>query len=400
MFSLNGEYRFAQSDKTLTVKGRFFGDRTLPSSFDMLYNNQQLTQPTILSWTNTEIKAVMPAYPEVPVSTGMNIGIIVGPKRSYSYGLLYLGAITGKVFLVAGNDEGSSNGHGSAARFNTPMGLALDGGTLYVADKLNNRIQMITNISSSGGDVTTLAGQYLGFQDGQASTAMFNYPTGVAVDESGVVYVADMLNNRIRAIHGGVVTTVSGDGGTTSFWYPTGVATINHNQIYIADMNNNRIQMLFNFTLFTLAGGVYGFQDGTGAAAKFVYPNGVAVGSDGTVYVADGGNHAIRKITSGGVVTTLAGGQRGSTDGIGTEAKFDTPTALAVDAQNNVYVADANTSHIRKINSQGVVTSLTGNFADGSGAAIFSSPTGIAVDASGALYISDGGAHKIYKFVP
>jgi DNA-binding beta-propeller fold protein YncE len=115
------------------------------------------------------------------------------------------------------------------------------------------------------------------------------------------------------------------------------------------------------------------------------------------VYVADAGNHAIRKITPAGVVTTLAGGVQGNIDGTGTAARFDTPSGLAVDVQGNVYVTDFNFGHIRKISPQGVVTTFTGKFADGSGVAIFSAPAGIAVDAQGTLYISDAGTHRIYK---
>ncbi|HMI62466.1 MAG TPA: hypothetical protein VK518_16230, partial [Puia sp.] len=205
----------------------------------------------------------------------------------------------------------------------------------------------------------------------------------------------DFVNNRIRVISGGQVNTMAGNGSTLIFYYPSGVATNNHTLVYVADQNNYRVQGIINFSVFTLAGGPsQGYVDATGTAARFSQPGSVALAPDGTLYVSDAGNHAIRKVTPAGVVTTLAGGSSGVTDGTGTAAKFEGPGALTLDAQGNLYVAD---TYIRKITPQGVVTTLTSEWADGSGLVLFNA-SGIAVNPAGTIfYISDYGTHCIYR---
>jgi sugar lactone lactonase YvrE len=228
---------------------------------------------------------------------------------------------------------------------------------VYIADSSNNKIRKIT----PAGVVTTLAGSGVsGSADGAGTAASFNYPSGVAVDSTGNIYVADSNNNKIRKITpAGVVTTLAGSGvsdsedgtGTTaSFAYPRGVAVDKSGNLYVADSSNNKVRKITPAgAVTTLAGsGRKGSRDGT--AANFNYPNGVAVDSIGNVYVVDSGNHKIRKVTTAGVVTTLAGsGVEGSEDGTGTAASFYWPTGVAVDSSGNVYVADSNNNLIRKI---------------------------------------------------
>ena len=264
--------------------------------------------------------------------------------------------------------------------------------------------------------VTTLAGSGVtGFADGTGTAAQFNYPSGVAIDSSGTVYVADFFNNRIRKITpAGVVTTLAGSGvagfadgnGTAAqFFYPTGVAVDSSGTVYVADSYNHRIRKITPAgVVTTLAGsGVAGFADGTGTAAQFYNPQGVVVDSSGTMYVADSGNHRIRKITSAGVVTTLAGsGVAGFADGTGAAAQISGPAGVAVDSSGTVYVADTGDHRIRKITSAGVVTTLAGSgaasFADGTGAAAqFNNPRGVAVDSSGTVYVGDYVNNRIRK---
>ena len=223
--------------------------------------------------------------------------------------------------------------------------------------------------STPSGVVTTLAGAagQTGSTDGTGVAASFNYPFGVAVDSSGNVYVADTYGSTIRKITpAGAVTTLAGKTEEP------------------------------------------GSSDGTGADASFSNPIGVAVDSNGNVYVADAGNATIRKITSAGVVTTLAGaaGLAGSADGPGADARFNYPEGVAVDSNGNVYVADTNNSLIRKITGAGVVTTFAGTAEqlgteDGKGvAARFYYPIGVAVDSSGYVYVADTENHTIRKITP
>ena len=262
--------------------------------------------------------------------------------------------------LAGSGSIGSANGTGTAASFKYPFGVAVDSsGTVYVADTSNHLIRKIT----SAGVVTTLAGSgSSGSTNGTGTAASFYNPLGVAVDSSGNVYVADTSNYLIRKItSGGVVTTLAGSGysGSTngtgtaaSFDNPYGVAVDSSCNVYVADLNNNLIRKITSAgVVTTLAGsGSSGSTNGMGTAASFYYPSGVAVDSSGNVYVADTSNHLIRQITSGGVVTTLAGsGSIGSTNGTGTVASFFNPRGVAVDSSGNVYVADYSNHLIRKI---------------------------------------------------
>jgi sugar lactone lactonase YvrE len=274
------------------------------------------------------------------------------------------GAVT--TFAGLAGNAGTTDATGSAARFNLPTGVAFSSGTLIVADSSNNTIRKIT----SSGVVTTFAGDSTtsGSVDGTGSDANFRQPFGVAVDSAGNIYVTDFANNSIRKITpGAIVTTLAGTEGVTSTAYPSGLPAN------------------------------AGSADGTGGAASFNQPTGIAIDSSGNLYVADTGNNTIRKITSAGAVTTLAGlaGTSGATDGTGSAARFNNPRGVAVDSSGNVYVADGGNTLIRKITSAGVVTTLAGTpgtyaVAPGTGAAAyFDVPVGIAVDGSGNLYVSE-----------
>jgi sugar lactone lactonase YvrE len=251
--------------------------------------------------------------------------------------------------------------------------------------------------------VSTLAGSgSAGFVDGVGTAAQFNDPIGIAVDAAGNLYVADTKNNRIRKItFSGEVSTLAGSGtagsadgtGTNAeFSTPFDVAVDASGNVYVADYGNNRIRKITTSgVVSTLAGSTAGFVNGTGTAAKFSGPEGVVVDASGNVYVADHRNHCIRKITAGGEVTTLAGsGTLGFVDGTSTAAQFYGPTDVAVDGTGNIYVADRFNHHVRKITSEGVVSTL------GNGAT-FSGLMSVAVDAEGNVYISDNSSNRISK---
>ena len=306
------------------------------------------------------------------------------------------------VTTLAGSSAASYlDATGREARFNSPSGVVVGaGGNLYVSDTLNNRIRIIT----PGGVVSTLAGSSWGFQDGPGTSAKFANPEGVAVDAAGNVYVADMLNHRIRIITpDGIVSTFAGSGfggygdgiaASASFTHPMGVAVDAAGNVYVADQGNNCIRKIASGQVTTFAGAGFagrGWTDSIGTLARFDRPYGVAVDTSGIVYVADTYNGRIRKITSNRAVSTLATG-------------FTTPTAVAVDAAGNVYVAEPSNNYIKKITS-GVVTIFAGSwgtgFSDGVATnATFSYPKGVAVNALGNVYVTDNNNHSIRVITP
>jgi sugar lactone lactonase YvrE len=329
---------------------------------------------------------------------------------------------SGVVTTLAGTagSSGSANGTGAAARFNGPEGVAVDGaGNVFVADYKNNTIRKITPT----GVVTTLAGSAgaSGSADGTGTAARFHSPQGVAVDGAGNVFVADGATIR-KITPTGVVTTLAGSAGASGsadgtgtaarFSDPFGVAVDGTGNVFVADCSNNTIRKITpSGVVTTLAGtaGSSGSADGTGAAARFGDPEGVAVDGAGNVFVADSNNNTIRKITPAGVVMTLAGAadSSGSADGTGASARFNGPNDVAVDGAGNVFVADSGNNTIRKITSTGVVTTLAGSAAadsgsaDGMGAAArFSYPEGVAVDGAGNVFVVDYWNSTIRKVTP
>jgi sugar lactone lactonase YvrE len=312
--------------------------------------------------------------------------------------------------LAGSGVAGYADGTGAAASFNNPYGVALDAaGNVYVGDMMNHRIRKVT----AAGVVTTLAGSgTAAFADGMGVAAAFNTPHGVALDAAGNVYVSDYVNNRIRKVTPtGVVTTLAGSGTATfadgtgaaaSFSSPVGVATDAAGNVYVGDTFTYRLRKVTPVgVVTTLAGSSAGFADGTGSGAKFNRPQGTAVNAAGDVFLADTYNYRIRRVTSAGATTVLAGsGTIAFADGTGAAASFSHPSGVALDAAGNLYVSDQVDRHIRRVTPAGVVTTVAGSgaaaYADGTGsAASFMGPGGLAVDADGMIYVADSGIRKI-----
>ncbi len=309
---------------------------------------------------------------------------------------------------------GKVNGVGSAALFNTPTGIAVSSsGVLFVADSGNYAIRQV----NPDGSVETFAGKMglSGTVDGLTNVALFKSPVALAITPSGNLYVGD--NYSIREINKeGQVTTVAGlpgtpgiqDGPGTSARFPVIIALASDSAggLFVACWNNTLRKVGTDYNVTTYAGHVppapfSASGDGVGESAQFYWPQGLKVNAGGDVFLADRGTHTIRKITQDRTVTTIAGkyGIIGSVNGVGTNALFNGPGDLAVDANTNVYVADTLNYTIRKITPDGTVSTLAGK-ARTSGnvngsllAARFSYPTGIAIAPDGTLVVADNGAN-------
>ena len=312
---------------------------------------------------------------------------------------------------------GTADGTGAAARFFHPEGIAIDrAGNLYVADRLNHTIRKIT----PAGVVTRLAGRTgrPGSADGTRA-ARFYHPEGVATDIAGNVYVADTYNHTIRKITpAGVVTTLAGTAGryggmdatgaAASFTAPLGVATDGAGNVYVADGGNSNIRKITPAGAVRTLAGAVGLTEKTDVAVASFAPWGVATDSAGNVYVADTYNSTIRKITPAGEVSTLAGtaGVSGNIDATGAAARFRGPEGVATDSAGNVYVADRANHTIRKITPAGEVSTLAGTAGvsgnvDAAGtAAQFDTPLGIATDSAGNVYVADHYNSAIRKITP
>jgi mucin-19 len=370
----------------------------------------------------------------------------------------------GRVSTIAGRagEPGGSDGRGTQARFDWPTAITADcAGRLYVTDVGNATIRRIT----PDGDVATIAGVPLqrGMVDGTGTAAWFAVPDAITLDRAGTVYVFDAGDRG-----GGGVRHLSADGAVTSLapqwpdysWrdfaadsvgnlYVTdgrrvgkirpdggyaslreedpamphspgdparfagavGLAIGPAGQVVVADPLQRLIRRIASDGgVTTLAGGIEqpGSRDGPSVLARFDRPLGVATDSRGFTYVADAGNHTIRMVAPDGWVSTLAGSASnpGSRDGPGARARFRSPVSLAVDADFNVYVADAGNSVIRRISRGGVVTTLAGSagrtgLVDGTGAAArFYGPTNIGVDGSGNVYVLDAGGSVLRRITP
>lgn len=357
-------------------------------------------------------------HPDTPMKLKNTLLNLTALLLTASTALLHGAGYEWSNFAGLPGGEGNVDGTGSAARFDSPYGLAVDSaGTVYVADSGNNVIRKITKT----GVVTTLAGQagIQGHADGTGAAARFSSPKGIILGSGGVLYVTDSSNGVIRKVtSAGVVTTLAGKAGqfgasdgtgeAARFYLPNGLTLAADGSLLVCDTYNHTVRKVTTAgVVTTLAGqaGVSGAADGTLTAARFKRPECITRASDGTLYIADNGNATIRKITPAGMVSTLAGkvGTEGSADGIGTAAEFDYPMGLLVRPNGMLWVADSNNGTIRQITQAGEVTTIMGAAGqwfslDGTGtAARFAGPYAITTDTAGTVYIADAWAQTIRK---
>ncbi len=313
-------------------------------------------------------------------------------------------------FAGSNTVAGHADGPAAIARFSDPVGLAMDAsGNVLVADAGNHCIRCVTPT----GVVTTIAGTagVTGSLDGLATAARFDTPSAIAVGLDGVIFISDTGNHTLRRLdRNGRVSTLAGkpgDAGATNgvgsiarFNAPLGLAVSASGIVFVADSGNHIIRRIeSNGTVTTLAGVAesWGDQDGSATTARFNGPVGLALDSAGNLVVADAFNHTLRRITPDGTVSTLAGksGEAGILDGPASDARLGTPAELALDARGNLYITDAFYHTIRRLGTDGQMETVAGlagidGGTDGNyAAARFFNPYGVAITPRGTLIVTD-----------
>lgn len=374
------------------------GGATASCSANLLPDSAIMTSLTISGPTNVNEGATATYGLVATYSDGSSRPINLGPA-------------TGTIVTVAG--------YGTLVNHLYPTDVTLDGnGNLYIADLVVNGILKVSPV----GVLSTVAGTGTsGFSGdgGPATSAQLRNPNGIAIDDSGNVYIADTANQRIRKISAdGVITTVagtgaagySGDGGPAylaQVWYPTGVAVDGSGNLYIADNQHIR-KVTVDGIITTIAGtgsSGYSGDNGPATSAQVNIPHSIAVDGNGNLFIADTYNNRIRKVSTDGTITTVAGsgaigfglGGYGGDNGPATSAQLNLPYSVAVDGSGNLYIADYRNRRIRQVSSDGIIKTVAGggqpvdNVGDNGPAtsARLNNPSGVAVDASGDLYIAD-----------
>ena len=336
----------------------------------------------------------------------------------YFHGIRRISA-NGTIATIAGTGVPGYSGDGGPAinaQLNGPESLAVDpSGNLYIADSSNYRVRKIT----PDGIIITIAGTGAEGDSGDggpATAAQIDRPDAIAFDRNGNLYIAASSNFRVRKISpAGVITTVyAGDPGPGSEGVAIGFGADSAGNVYLSDVSRYRIRRISeDGTVIVAAGnGILSFSGDGGLAveAQLFGSQGIALDSAGNLYVADGYNSRVRRISPAGVIATVAGngtyGYAGD-GGPATQAEFYDPWAVAVDRSGNLYIADAIINRIRKVSTDGIVTTVAGvgtaGFSGDGGPATASqldAPTALAVDSTGALYIADAVNHRVRKVSP
>ncbi|MGA3268956.1 MAG: NHL repeat-containing protein [Verrucomicrobiota bacterium] len=387
-----------------------------------------------------------PGPPTVTLQTPTNLTVFAGSNVliaasaggvgpfSYQWQLSGTNLPDSIITTVAGNGKQGSSGDGGVAtnaELFEPPGVAVDAtGNLFIADGGNSRIRKV----GTNGIISTVVGNgtrgYLG-DGGVATNAELYDPQGVAVDATGDLFIADQYNQRIREVGtNGIITTMagsgtqrgiigimggySGDGGAATnaeLNDPTGVAVDATGNVFIADHQNNRIREVgTNGIITTVAGnGTNGYLGDGGAAtnAELAGPSRVAVDTTGNLFISDGGNYRIREVGTNGIISTVAGNGTNGYSGDGgaaTNAELFTPLGVAVDTNDNLFIADESNQRIREVGTNGIITTVAGTGTEGyagdGGAATnaeFYDPQGVALDATCNLFIADALNFRIRK---
>ncbi len=387
-------------------------------------------------WTGAlvPLSAQPPAITNPPVGqavwAGGNVTLTVGASGNgpfhYQWQIDSINLPNGIITTVAGGGNGGDGSATTNASLNSPFAVAADAsGDLFIADLGHQSVRM----AGTNGIMTTVAGNgtygYSG-DGGSATNASLAYPDGVAVDATGDLFIADNLNERVRKVStNGTITTVagngalgySGDGGpatNASMHFPDDVAVDTSGNLFIADTGNRCIrEVSTNGTITTVAGnGTPGFSGDGGPAtnANLNAPKGVAVDNSGNLFIADWSNTRVRKVSTNGIITTVAGNGTYGYSGDGgpaTNASMGYPWRVTVDALGNLFIADYGLQRIRMVNANGIITTVAGNgnngyYGDGGMAtsASLNFPYGVAVDASDNLFIADTDNNRIRKVTP
>ncbi|TMU50374.1 hypothetical protein, partial [Flagellimonas algicola] len=373
------------------------------------------TPGEVLGVTDTEVTVKVPAMAYTgPITMEVDGFDLTGPE--FVYELTY----TVETFAGTPGEPGYEEGTGTAAKFEEPKHLVKDsGGNIFVTDMANFAIRKI----APDGEVTTFAGGQFGNGEGE-----FRYPNGLAIDGDDNIYVADTGNNRIVMIDpngdwtmiagGGGFGYVNGPGAGARFRSPTKILFeegSGGSTLYVSDTNNDAIRRISldddQYLVGTYAGPGpeidqrEGYMDGSLLDARFKSPRGMAKSGEGTILLADSGNHRIRSIDQdAGTVGTFAGGNRDHvTDVPRSEARFRNPSDISVAGDSTIYIADSENSCIRQIDPEGHVTTIAGNpnsvgNNDGPGAeAQFNFPLGVLHTGEGEIYVADTDNHAIRK---
>jgi uncharacterized repeat protein (TIGR01451 family) len=331
----------------------------------------------------------------------------------------------GIITTVAGNGTCCNSGDNEpaiSAQMNGPVGVALDqAGNLYIAVYNDNNVRKV----GTNGIITTAAGNGVsGFSGdgGSAPAAQLNFPQGVVVDSSGSLYIADTYNGRVRKVStSGIISTAGGggmgDGGTGAFaalLWPTKIAVDKQGNLYVSDTYGHRVRRIApNGTISTVAGtGTSGYSgdNGPAAAAQLNNPQGVAVDSSGNLYISDSYNHRIRMVNQSGTITTVAGNGlccSSGDNGPATGAELNIADGVTVDASGNLYIAETGGQRIRKVDTEGIITTVAGTGTSGysgdNGPAIDAQlfePWDVTIDSIGNLYIADAANNRVRKVTP